>query len=189
MAECTAAHIGQVQTSGAANAVGATVVTVYVGAAAVTADMYKDGYLQIYDGVAGTTGFSYRISSHTTSAGSGTISCSLEEPLQVATVVGDTFSLIPNPWSSVIHTGTAEEHGFAGIAMKASCSGQYLWFQTGGPAICKVEGTPALGSELGLSDVAQEIKLAAAYTIPTIGFVYGVASADGKWNPVFLTTD
>jgi hypothetical protein len=189
MAEAVTNHIQQVQTSGAANAVGATVVTVYVGATAVTADQYKDGFLQVYDGAAGTTGVQYRISSHGVSAaGSEAISVTLVEPIQVATIVSDTFSLIPNPWSSCTHT-TGKAHGAAGIAMKAASSGEYLWFQTGGPAICKAEGTAALGSEIGISNTTQEIELAAAYTDPTVGFVIGVANAAGKWSPVFLTID
>ena len=189
MAAATANHVAQIQTSGAANAAGATVVTVYVGGTAVTANMYDDGFLQVYDGTAGTSGFQYRIKSHTTSsAGSETIQVTLASPILVATVVGDTFSLIPNPWSSVTHT-TTKASGPAGIAARAASSGQYLWFQTGGPAICKAEGTAAVGSEIGISNTTQEIELAAAYTDPTVGFVYGTANVAGKWSPVFLTID
>lgn len=189
MAAATANHTAQLQTSGAANAVGSTVVSVYVGATAVTANMYDDGFLQVYDGTAGTTGFQYRIKSHTTSsAGSEIIYVSLAEPILVATLTTDTFSLMPNPWSGIAHT-TTKESGAAGIAMRAASSGQYLWFQTGGQAICKAEGTAAVGSAIGISDTTQEIELAAAYTDPIVGFVYGLANAAGKWSPVFLTID
>lgn len=189
MAEATANHFGQVQTSGAANAVGATQISVYVGATAVTANQYDDGYLQVYRGTAGTTGFQYQIVSHTTSsAGSETIIVTISEPLQVATLTTDYFSLIPNPWSSCTHT-TAQEHGAAGIAMKAASSGEYLWFQTGGPAICKAEGTAALGSVITISNTTQEIELKDADTEPVIGFVYGTANVAGYWCPIFLTID
>lgn len=189
MAEATANHFGQIQTSGAANAVGSTTVSVYVGGTAVTANQYDDGYLQIYRGTAGTTGFQYQIKSHTVSAaGSAIIQVTLGEPIQVATVVGDYFSLIPNPWSSVTHS-TAQEHGAAGIAMKAASSGEYLWLQTGGVAICKAEGNTALGSVITLSDTTQEIEVANAYTEPVIGFGMGYTGVAGYWCPIFLTID
>jgi hypothetical protein len=182
----TANHVAQIQTSGAANAAGATVVSVYVGATAVVAGEYVDGFLQIYDGTAGTTGFQYRITDHAASAaGSAIISVTLAEPIQVATVVGDYFSLIPCPWYSVTHT-TSRTAGPAGVAMKVATVGQYLWLQTGGCAICKAEGTAAIGSKIGISNTAQEIELDDAYTSANAGFVYGYANATGKWVPVFL---
>jgi len=188
-ATVTTNHYGQVQTSGAANAVGSTVVQVYIGATAVTENMYLDGFLLVYDGTAGTTGFQYRVTSHeTSSAGSEIISVTLAEPLQVATLTTDYFSLVPSLWSSVTHT-TSRTAAPAGIAMKAATSGQFLWLQTGGSAICKAEGTAAVGTEISISNTAQEIEINDAYTSAPVGWVYGVANAAGKWGPVFLTID
>ena len=58
-AAATANHVAQQQTSGAANAAGATSVTVYVGATAVTANQYDDGYLLVHRTTSGTAGMMY----------------------------------------------------------------------------------------------------------------------------------
>jgi hypothetical protein len=60
--------VAQIQTSGAANAKGATQVSVYVGGTAVTANMFDDGYLVVYRGGTTTAGYYYPIASHTVSA-------------------------------------------------------------------------------------------------------------------------
>jgi hypothetical protein len=99
--------------------------------------------------------------------------------------VGDYFSLIPCPWYSVTHT-VSRTAGPAGVAMRPATVGQYLWLQTGGCAICKAEGSAAIGSKIGISNTAQEIELDDAYTSANAGFVYGYANATGKWVPVFL---
>jgi len=133
-------------------------------------------------------GHQYRIKGHTTCAGSTTVQVTLDEPIQIATLTTDYFSLIPNPWSSVTHSTTAT-NGCAGIAMAAATVGQCLWFQTGGPAICKADGVtaPNLGERVTITTSAeQEIILQAAYTTPDIGFNFGIDHVAAKWCPVFL---
>ncbi len=188
-AVAVANHFGQVQTSGAANAVGATQVSVYVGATEVTANQYDDGFLQMYRGAAGTVGRQYKIASHTVSAAGGEIiTVTLDEPLQVATLTTDYFSLIPNRYSSVTEV-SAKATNFAGVAVCAVASGSYAWLQTGGPACCKTEGTAALGSKLGLSDTAKELELGNAYTDMTVAEVWAIANVAGYWSPVWLKFD
>jgi len=189
MAAGSANHIKQVQTSGAANAKGATQVTVYVGATAVTADMYRDGYLQVYDGAAGTVGTEYPITSHTLSAGTGTIQVNIAEPLRVATVVSDTFSLIPNPWNGVTETTTIASPA-AGVAKMAVTSGNYFWNQTGGPVCALNQGGSALGfiSCLGTTN-AGSLQSAADYSSPVIGYPYSFAAVSTKYSPYMLTID
>ncbi len=188
MAEATANHFGQVQTSGAANAVGSTQVAVYVAGTAITASLYDDGYLQVYRGTAGTVGFQYQIVSHTLLTGAGIVYLTLLSPIQVATVVGDYFSLIPNPWSSVSHS-TAIAHGAAGVAMNAATTGQYLWLQTGGVACVKCEGNTALGSMITVSNTTQEVEVPADFTGPNVGFGMGYTGVAGYWCPHFLQID
>jgi hypothetical protein len=183
----TANHVEQVQTSGAANAVGSISVTVYVGATEVTADLYTDGYLLVHRGST-EAGYQYRIKSHTTSAGSGTIVCTLNEPLHVATTISSYFSLIPSPWNGVINSASRSTPA-AGVAMVVATVGQYLWLQTGGPAICKAEGTAGIASVLSPSNTAGEVEIADSYTSPFIGFVYGYANVAGYFHPIYLTID
>ncbi len=189
MAVGVANHIKQIQSSGATNAAGKTEVSVYVGATAVTANQYDDGWLHIYDGAAGTVGFQYRIKSHTVSAaGSAIITVQLATPILVATVTTDTFSLLPNPWSGVTHSTTAES-GPAGISMRPASSGQYLWLQTGDVACGYTKGTPAVGSKLTIGTTAGQAAIDNAYTTPLVGFVWGYNGVDAKFCPQFLQID
>jgi hypothetical protein len=66
----------------AAAAVGATSVTVTLGATAATADYYADGFLTIND--AAGEGISYRVKSHPAHAGSGSLVVELYDPIKVA---------------------------------------------------------------------------------------------------------
>lgn len=188
-AAATAAHVGQVQTSGAANAAGSTNVTVYVGATAVTDNQYDDGYLVVYRAGSGTAGLYYPISSHTTTAtGSTTITVTLKEPLQVATYTDDYFSLFCNPWSAVA-IGTDVAVFPTGMAMAAATSGQYLWFQTGGFCVQKGGDTAAVGMMMTTGTTDYTTLTMAGYTSPQIGAIYSTAAVAGYFTPIFLTLD
>ncbi len=185
----TANHVAQVQTSGAANAVGATNVTVYVGATAVTANQYDDGYLLVYRTTSGTAGLYYPIASHTTTAtGSTTITVTLKEPLKLATYTDDYFSLFCNPWSAV-KIGTDVAVFPTGMAMYAASSGQYLWFQTGGFCVQKGGDTAAVGMMMTTGTSDYTTLTMAGYTSPQIGAIYSTAAVKGHFTPIFLTID
>ena len=188
-AAATANHVAQQQTSGAANAAGATSVTVYVGATAVTANQYDDGYLVVYRAGSGTAGLYYPIASHTTSsAGSETITVTLKEPLKLATYTNDYFSLFCNPWSAVA-VGTDVAVFPTGMAMYAASSGQYLWFQTGGFCTQKGGDTAAVGMMMTTGTTDYTTLTMAAYTSPQIGAIYSTAAVSGYFTPIFLTID
>ena len=188
-AAATANHIAQEQTSGAANAAGSTNVTVYVGATAVTANQYDDGYLVVYRAGSGTAGLYYPIASHTTTAtGSTTITVTLKEPLKLATYTDDYFSLFCNPWSAVA-IGTDVAVFPTGMAMCAASSGQYLWFQTGGFCVQKGGDTAAVGMMMTTGEDDYTTKTMAGYTSPQIGAIYSTAAVKGFFTPIFLTLD
>ena len=188
-AAATANHIAQIQTSGAANAVGATNVTVYVAGTAVTANQYDDGYLVVYGAGSGTAGLYYPIASHTTTAtGSTTITVTLKEPLKLATYTDDYFSLFCNPWSAVA-VGTDIAVFPTGMAMYAASSGQYLWFQTGGFCTQKGGDTAAVGMMMTTGTTDYTTLTMAAYTSPQIGAIYSTAAVSGYFTPIFLTLD
>ena len=182
----TANHVAQVQTSGAANAAGSTNVTVYVGATAVTANQYDDGYLLVYRTTSGTAGMMYPISSHTTSsAGSETITVTLKEPLDVATYTTCYLSLIPNPYSSVV-AATDIATSYTGQAFVSCASASYCWIQTAGMSNTKGGDTSALGMVLCPSDTESSLETAAGYTGPFVGYAYGTALVSGYHTPVML---
>jgi hypothetical protein len=142
--EPTANHINR---SAAATAKGSYVVSIALGATAVTADMYKDGFLQVNDGTAGTLGTQYRIKSHNTCDASGTIIVELADPLVTALVATtDKLSLIPNPYRGVSLGAVA--YGCAGVTPVAVAASYYFWAQTGGVAACTIVNATAKGSTL-----------------------------------------
>jgi hypothetical protein len=185
MAECTANHIKQVNT-GYTMAVGATRVTLLLGATACTANMYDDGYLQIYDGAAAAVGQNLLISSHGVSAAAATaVDFTLKEPVLAAVIATDTYSLIPNPWSSVL-VSAALAHGFAGVAPIAVTSGNYFWAQVGGLCCVLNQGGTALGTMVNLSATASATLTSVGYTSLCIGDCVGYAAITAKYCPIQL---
>lgn len=171
----------------AAAAIGATEVTVTLGATAATVDQYKDGYLQVNDGTG--EGHSYLIAGNTAAALSTSCVVTLKDPLQVAlTVAGSEVSLIPNPWRGVTESATSES-GPAGIPMKAVPINYYYWCQTGGVAICLAEGTDALGTTLELGAGAGAVKVQAGYTCGFVGTLISTAFIAGEYKPIMLQID
>lgn len=186
MCDAVANHIKLTAT---AAAVGATEVSVTIGGTALTANQYDDGYLQVYDGTAGTVGLQYRIVSHTTSAaGTEAITIYLAEPLKIALTASDTVSLVPNPWSSVTEIASVA-HGVAGVAPIAVTNAYYYWAQTGGVACVFNTDATALGSVAVTSATSGSFKTMAAYDSTVIGYTVGYAAVTAKYNPVFLTLD
>lgn len=181
----TTNHVAQEQTSGAANAVGSTNVTVYVGATAVTANQYDDGYLLVHRTTSGTAGMMYPISSHTTSAGSGTITVTLKEPLEVATYTTCYLSLIPNPYSSVV-AATDIATSYTGQAFVSCASGSYCWIQTAGLSNTKGGDTAAANYPLGPSATDYCLQVASAQQGPVVGYAYSTALVSGYHTPVML---
>lgn len=168
-----------------AASVGDMSVSITVGATAVTADQYKDGYLQINDGAG--EGLQYRISSHPAHAGSGTLVVQLLDPIRVAlTTAASKASLIYNPFSLVVAAtgGSTAPTGIPPIAVTAS---YYFWSQTGGLGCAYVANGVALGQRLtngnGLLDVgADDVE-------PIVGYSVATAGVTTQYKPVMLTID
>jgi hypothetical protein len=181
----TANHINR---SAVATAIGSMQVTFSVGATEVTADMYKDGYLQVNAGTAGTLGTQYRIKSHTVvAAAGGSITVQLADPLVTALVATtDKLSLIPNPYSGVSLGGVA--YGCAGVTPVAVPASAYFWSQTGGVAACVIVNATAKGSTLvpGANGIPK--LWVVDYLQPMIGYAIQVGVTDQP-KAIYLTID
>ena len=181
----TANHINR---SAVATAIGSMQVTFTVGATEVTADMYKDGYLQVNDGTAGTLGTQYRIKSHTVvAAAGGSITVQLADPLVTALVATtDKLSLIPNPYSGVSLGGVA--YGCAGVTPVAVPASAYFWSQTGGVAACVIVNATAKGSTLvpGANGIPK--LWVVDYLQPMIGYAIQ-AGVTNHPKAIYLTID
>lgn len=188
-AAVVANHVAQIQTSGAANAIGSLNVTVYVAGTAVTANQYDDGYLVVYRTTSGKAGMVYPISSHTVSAaGSETITVTLKEPLKVATYTTCYLSLVANPWAAIV-AATDIATNYTGQAFVDATSGQYLWVQTGGLGVTLGGDTATMGYPIGPSDTESSLEVASSQVGPVVGYAYGTALVSGYVTPAYLMVD
>lgn len=130
-----------------ATAIGATQVSVVLGATALEENFYQDGTLFVHTGTG--EGYYYRIKSHPAAAASATVVVTLydDNPIKVALAAsGSTkVSLIPNSYRKVLaHASppTAEPVGWAPVAVTA---GNYFWLQVKGILAPLVQGTLVIG--------------------------------------------
>lgn len=174
----------------AASAIGATQLSITVGATAVTADQYAEGFLQVNDATG--EGYQYKIVGNTACDASGTTVVQLEEPIRVALVASTSeVSLLANMYKAVGHT-TTEENVPVGVACCAIAANYYGWVQTGGQAIALISGTPAVGSMLTLGAASGSlIAINATLDIdqPICAQMLATAGVDTEYKPVKLLID
>ncbi len=176
---------------GANVAVGATSLTVAMGATATTQDQYAQGFLTVNAGTG--AGISYRITGNTKAATSGTPTIFLAEPITVALVAAtdSKVSLTPSPWYKAVISDTDLADMPVGVPNVLIPATNYGWFQTGG--FCSVlsdAGAPADGAGVCASDdTAGAVgPLETDAVAPQIGIaVQALTSAE--YRPVFLTID
>lgn len=187
MAESTAHHVAE---TGDAVAVGSMSISLVVGATAVTAGQYLDGYLQIYDGEAACVGHQYRIISHSACGSGGTVVIQLEEPIIYAIIATDTWSLEPNPWSSVT-TDASVSKGAAGVTLRGMTNAYYGWIQTGGVVCCLDDSNVALGAGIVKSATSGAVKVQpdGALDASPIGYCICQTGVTTKYSTYFLTID
>lgn len=175
---------------GAAYAIGATQISLTVGATAVTADQYAEGFLQVNDATG--EGYQYKIASNTACDASGTTIIQLEEGLRVALVSATSeVSLLANMHKAVTQTDV-EENVPVGVATCAIAASAYGWVQTGGQGICLVIGTPAVGSMLTLAATAGGVTaINATLDIdqPYCAQMLATAGVTTEYKPVKLMID
>lgn len=172
----------------AAAAVGDTRVSLTLGATAATANQYAGGLLVMND--AAGEGIAYRISSHDAAASAGVLGVNLEEPVAVALTTSSEYSLIANPWNSVIISPSAIAHRPVGVANVAVAISNFTWLQTGGDAATLADGVISKGAGAILSDAvdgALEIEVAAT-VVKRVGYA-PEATVDTEHRLITLTLD
>jgi hypothetical protein len=174
----------------AAAALGATEVSVTLGATAATADQYVDGFLVVIDSTG--AGQTMRIRGHVAIASGGTGSIYLKEPLQVALTTSSKVSLVYNPWASTVispnATGVSQVcNGVPNVAVTAA---YYYWSQTGGIASVLSDGVIAKGAGAILSDAVDgALETEVAGTVTQRVATAPEATVDAKYYPLYLTLD
>ena len=171
-----------------AASIGATEVSVTVGATAVTADSYADGYFQVNDGTG--LGQSYPIIGNTYCASSGTTIVTLKDPLRIALAGSSSteVSLIYNPWYGTVIQGTVTTAP-AGVTITVVPINYYYWSQTGGVACVMSEGTDAVGSILFNAATDGNTIVCDGYDSAYLGMQIATAGVAAEYKPVWLTID
>jgi hypothetical protein len=171
-----AAHVLQ---TAAAAAAGATSVALTLGATAVTANQYHNGWLVV--DLASNTGFGYTygIKTHAAVAASGVFTVPLKSTVQVAiATTANSISLVPNNYAGVIlAVATTPTAVIAGVSVKPIPIGDFGWTQTRGPCMCLTTGTIVIGQKVFASTTTGAVIAEAAFSVqPTIGYVERVAT-------------
>lgn len=158
---------------------GAQQVVITVGATAVTAGQYNNGWFFVNAGTG--VGQTIGITSHTTvSSSGGAVTLNLEDATYTTTSVSDSkFSIVPNAFSAALigdHTNptTVVPVGVMEISLPGA---NYGWFQVGGPCAVLANGTPALGGSVipsATTDGAVDVDLAASVQ-PKVGYTLQTA--------------
>lgn len=137
----------------AAAAIGATSVSVTLGATAATANQYAGGYLVIT--ITPGEGYKYLISSHPAADASASLTLTLADPIQVALTTASNADLIPNLYNGVIVNPTTASSCVVGAAVDVVAAASYGWLQVEGPCPVLVDDqTVVVGTLVSASNQA-----------------------------------
>lgn len=134
------------------SAIGATTITIALGATSATPNMYAGGYLTVNAGTG--IGQTLLIASHPGVAASGTVTLTLEDPLQVATLVSDSKGTLSLPFAGSANGGTW-----------VSSSSNVPSVSMAGVVVCP---TTLTGQVIGVTILPIG---ASSTTVPTYGFI------------------
>lgn len=175
---------------GAAAAAGATSVEVSVGATAVDANEYDEGYLVFND--VSPEGEWYRIVSHDSSTGSENVTVVLERPLTTAATTSSQVSLVRNPWNAPAVSQLIAERPAGVTVVDVDVSERpYTWLKTKGVAAVLVD---TAGITTGYKATISDQVNGAVGVLSDLDaeFEVGQMMATGtatEFNPIFLTID
>lgn len=169
----------------AAAAIGATSVTVTLGATAATANQYAGGWLVVT--VTPGQGYKYLISSHPAADSGASLVVTLEDAIVVALTTSSRVDLVANPYSGVIVNPTTLTAAPVGAAVTAVTAAYFGWIQDGGVASILADGANAVGSNLVASNaVAGAVEDAASPGAqPLVGTAL-TGCADTEYGAVLL---
>lgn len=196
MQQQSAAIANHVLQTPTAASVGATSVSVALGATAAVVNQYKDGTLAIELGTG--KGQAFGVAAHAAVSSSGTFVVPLAhgESVQVAIpATSNSVSLLSSPWYKVIQMPTTYTGMAVGVAMNTLTTLKFGWLQTRGSAAVLTNGTVVVGAFVVPSGTTAGAVEAASTTIATtvaqgiqVGFVQHVATSTNN-STIFLTID
>lgn len=167
----------------AAAAIGATSVTVTLGATAATANQYAGGWLVVT--VTPGQGYKYLISSHPAADSAATLTLTLEDAIVVALTTSSRVDLVANPYSGVIVNPTTATSAPVGAAVTAVTAAYFGWVQDGGVANVLMNGTGVVGTaQVASNAVAGAVEPLTGVQAPVGTLLTGVA--DTEYGAILL---
>lgn len=166
--------------------VGATSVTVTLGATAATAGDYDGGYLCVNAGTG--AGLTYLVKSTPTALASASMVVTLAEPIKVALDNADSkVCLIPNPFKKVVISATAQTGTAVGVAPIALPASSFGWLQTKGMCAVRADETITAGQTVTIgTGVAGEVEAIDLIGEQAVGVAYQ-AGVEGERRFVYLS--
>jgi len=174
----------------AAAAIGATQITVTLGATAATAGQYAGGQAVVT--ITPGLGQAINILSHPAADASATLVLTLAEPLRVALTSSTRIDLCPNPYNGVIQVPVTTLTGsVVGVATYIITNGEFGWLQREGLCGALIAGTPGVGLGVGFPTSAAGAAViddAATAGFVTVGTMMSTGG-NGENNGVFLALE
>jgi hypothetical protein len=169
-----------------AAAIGATQVTVTLGATAATANQYAGGKAVVT--VTPGLGQEVYIVGHPAAGSGETLTLTISEPLRVAWTTSTRVDLVPNQYNGVIQSPVTTLTGVpVGVAVNIITAGEYGWILCEGLAGALIAGTPAVGSGLVLPGTAAGAAVIdAGSSGPCFVGIVASTGGDGECNGVMV---
>lgn len=173
----------------AAAAIGATSITVTLGATAATAQQYAGGQAVVT--ITPGLGQAINIQGHPAADSAATLVLTLAEPLRVALTTDTRIDLVPNPYNGVIQNPATTLTGVCvGVATYIISASEYGWIQRSGPCGALMADTTAVGLAIvvpsGTAGAAKQDPADAANLI--VGSMLSTAGT-GECNGVMLSLE
>jgi len=173
-----------------APAIGDTSVDVTLGGTAATANQYKDGWLNVQDGLG--EGRVYRVEGHAAQATTtGTLKVWLAEPIDtVSAITVANVDLVYNKYQSIVIAASDQADVPVGIPVAGITTLYYGWVQTWGPCAAWMDEAVAIGQDLTIgSSVPGSVELRDAAGEPFVGTMGPITGVDDEYTMIYLQID
>jgi len=169
----------------AAAAVGATQISVTLGATATTANLFTEGTLAITSSTG--IGQTFTIKSHTVAAGAATCTFTVEEPIVTALTTSSKVTISTNLYARVIQSPTARTGKIVGVALLAIPASSYGWIGTKGVFAVLSDATiAAVGEALSPSTTTAGCVTKQVTLLETVGSAH-LLGISAKCEPAFIS--
>jgi len=168
----------------AAVAVGATSIQVTLGATATTANQFDNGVVAITVTPGGGQQFS--IAACTVTAGSGTATLTLNEPVVALLSTSSKITIRQNLFNRVIQSPTTRTGKTVGVALNATPINHYTWIgAVGSFGVLSDSTVAAVGESLSPSTTTAGAVTKQVTLLESVGTA-DVLGISAKWEPVTL---